>query len=66
MKQNGHKRRTRKKYGKRNWNDKCYVSAGCGYKEFDFTSCPEVFVNILPDYKYKEDILSSEIFLRPK
>ena len=43
-------------FHKRNCNDRCYVSAGCGYKEFDFTSCPETSVNILPDYKYKEEM----------
>lgn len=43
-------------FRKRNWNDRHYISAGCGYKEFDFTSCPETSVNILPDYKYKEEM----------
>lgn len=41
-------------FHKRNWDDKCYISAGRGYKEFDFKSCPNVTVDILPDNQWEE------------
>lgn len=41
-------------FRKRDWDGRCWISAGRGYKEFDFTSIPEVTVDIIPTKDYKE------------
>lgn len=55
-------------FKKRNWDGKSWVSAGCSYKKFDFSSIPDVSVDIIPTaqwdkkngfqypYKYLENI----------
>ena len=41
-------------FRKRDWDGRSWISAGRGYKEFDFESIPEVTVDIIPTKDYKE------------
>lgn len=41
-------------FRKRDWDGRSWISAGCGYKEFDFKSIPETSVDIIPTKDYKE------------
>ena len=41
-------------FEKRNWDKKTWISAGHGYKEFDFKSIPTAEVDIIPTKLYNE------------
>lgn len=41
-------------FEKRNWDKKTWLSAGVGYKQFDFESTPNVSVDIIPTEFYNE------------
>ena len=41
-------------FRKRDWDGRSWISAGRGYKEFDFETIPEVTVDIIPTKDYKE------------
>lgn len=41
-------------FRKRDWDGRSWISAGCGYKEFDFKSIPEIRVDIIPTKDYDE------------
>ena len=41
-------------FKKRDWDGRSWISAGRGYKEFDFKSIPEIRVDIIPTKDYDE------------
>lgn len=41
-------------FRKRDWDGRSWISAGYGYKEFDFKSVPETSVDIIPTKDYDE------------
>lgn len=41
-------------FRKRDWDGKTWISAGHGYKKFDFKSAPETSVDIIPTKDYRE------------
>lgn len=41
-------------FRKRNWDKKTYINSGHGYKEFDFKSQPDAYVDIIPTRNWDE------------